>query len=57
MPPYVIFHDSALREIATRRPADLVDLGRVPGIGEAKLTRYGADVLDMVVSATDQESP
>lgn len=57
VPPYVIFHDSALREIATRRPADLVDLGRVPGIGEAKLTRYGADVLDMVASATDQESP
>src|SRR5690606_3828705 len=41
VPPYVVFHDSALREIAEARPASLAELARVQGVGEAKLMRYG----------------
>ncbi len=51
LPPYVIFHDSVLREIAARRPADLVSLAAIPGIGEAKLSRYGEAVLQVVAAA------
>jgi ATP-dependent DNA helicase RecQ len=43
--PFVILHDSTLREIASRRPASLIQLGAVPGIGPAKLERYGDDIL------------
>ncbi len=50
MPPYVIFHDSVLREIATRRPTTSADLGSVAGIGAAKLARYGPDVLQVVAN-------
>jgi ATP-dependent DNA helicase RecQ len=45
MPAYVIFHDATLREIATRMPATLAELGTVSGIGENKLAKYGEGVL------------
>ncbi len=45
VPPYVIFHDTVLREIAAVRPADLDELGQIKGVGASKLQRYGAGVL------------
>jgi ATP-dependent DNA helicase RecQ len=41
MPPYVIFHDATLREMAVRRPVTLAELGGIRGVGEFKLSRYG----------------
>ncbi len=46
VPAYVIFHDSTLREVAMTSPSSLAELGKVSGIGEAKLARYGQQVLD-----------
>jgi ATP-dependent DNA helicase RecQ len=51
VPPYIIFHDSTLREIAAVRPTSLAELGRVNGVGRAKLERYGDAVLAAVASA------
>jgi ATP-dependent DNA helicase RecQ len=45
LPPYVIFHDSTLREIAARRPRTLDELGDVQGVGAVKLERYGTAML------------
>ena len=45
VPAYVIFHDATLREIATRMPAGLSELGQINGIGENKLNKYGEQVL------------
>jgi ATP-dependent DNA helicase RecQ len=45
VPPYVVFHDRTLVEIAARRPPDLQGLAQVSGVGAAKLERYGAAVL------------
>jgi DNA helicase II / ATP-dependent DNA helicase PcrA len=45
VPAYVIFHDSTLAEIASRKPRSLSDLRTISGIGPAKLERYGEDVL------------
>ena len=45
LPAYVIFHDATLREIAGRQPTTLAELGAISGIGEAKLARYGEQVL------------
>ena len=41
MPPYVVFHDSVLREMAAARPQSLDELGRVGGVGDRKLAAYG----------------
>jgi ATP-dependent DNA helicase RecQ len=41
LPPYVVFHDSTLREMAERRPLTLNQFAELPGVGSAKLTRYG----------------
>jgi ATP-dependent DNA helicase RecQ len=45
VPPYVIFHDSTLREIAARKPRDLNELSQVQGVGVVKLERYGGAML------------
>jgi len=49
VPAYVIFHDATLREIAATRPASMADLGKVSGVGETKLAKYGQQVLDVLV--------
>jgi ATP-dependent DNA helicase RecQ len=41
LPPYVIFHDSTLRQMAGHRPLDLDQFAALPGVGQAKLARYG----------------
>jgi ATP-dependent DNA helicase RecQ len=45
VPPYVVFHDSTLREIAGARPQSLGELARIQGVGETKLRRYGDAML------------
>jgi DNA helicase-2/ATP-dependent DNA helicase PcrA len=51
VPAYVVFHNSTLAEIAGRRPQTLRDLATVPGVGPAKLERYGDDLLTALVRA------
>jgi ATP-dependent DNA helicase RecQ len=52
LPPYVIFHDATLIEVARRRPASFEALANIPGIGRSKLHRYGAAVLAIAANAT-----
>ncbi|MFA6116467.1 MAG: DNA helicase RecQ [Sphingomonas sp.] len=51
VPPYVIFHDSVLREMATAKPANLAALGRISGIGARKLDAYGDAFLNVIREA------
>jgi ATP-dependent DNA helicase RecQ len=48
VPAYVVLADRTLRALAASRPATEVELAAVPGIGPAKLERYGAAVLELV---------
>ena len=48
VPPYVIFSDRTLQEIAREQPSSLVALRQIYGIGEAKLEAFGAKVLGVV---------
>ena len=48
VPPYVVFHDATLAEIALRRPASPGQLAAVSGVGEGRLQRYGDAVLRVV---------
>jgi len=51
VPPYVVFHDRTLVELAAARPRALEDLRRVSGIGPAKLERYGEALLALLSAA------
>jgi ATP-dependent DNA helicase RecQ len=51
VPAYVIFHDSTLRAMAAMRPRNHAELAEVPGVGTAKLDRYGAAFLDAIANA------
>ncbi|MFM6932501.1 MAG: DNA helicase RecQ [Novosphingobium sp.] len=48
LPPYVIFHDATLREMASARPASLAALGEIGGVGTRKLEAYGDAFLAVI---------
>lgn len=48
VPPYVIFSDATLVEMASLRPATMDELLRVNGVGQQKLGRYGAAFLEVI---------
>jgi ATP-dependent DNA helicase RecQ len=48
VPPYLIFHDSTLLEILNRKPQTLHEMGQISGVGQAKLTKYGDEFLQVV---------
>ena len=48
VPPYVIFHDKTLAEMAARYPRSIAEFAGIPGVGEAKLARYGQVFLAVI---------
>ena len=48
VPAFVVFTDATLTTIAEQRPVDAAGLTAIPGIGAAKLNRYGTEVLVLV---------
>jgi ATP-dependent DNA helicase RecQ len=56
LPPYVIFHDSTLIEVARRRPNSLAALAEIAGVGRSKLERYGAAVVGLVAASGSRQN-
>jgi ATP-dependent DNA helicase RecQ len=56
VPPYVIFHDSTLLEILSQRPCSLIDLGKISGVGQAKLVKYGDAFLQVVETVANNKA-
>jgi ATP-dependent DNA helicase RecQ len=52
VPPFVIASDRTLREIALSRPHTLAELRNAHGIGDAKLKRYGKELLEVVARSS-----
>jgi ATP-dependent DNA helicase RecQ len=50
VPPYVIFHDATLRAMALQRPRSAEQLLGLPGVGRAKLDRYGKTFLAIIAA-------
>ena len=48
VPPYVIFHDRTLRELAIQKPESLREMSGISGVGEKKIERYGEAFLDVI---------
>ncbi len=51
VPPYVVFHDRTLMELAATRPSNQAELSGISGVGSAKLKRYGAALLEVLATA------
>jgi ATP-dependent DNA helicase RecQ len=56
VPPYVVFHDSTLREMAVLKPTSIAALGDVSGVGATKLERYGAAFIAAIAAFTGEEA-
>jgi ATP-dependent DNA helicase RecQ len=49
LPPYIIFHDNVLRDMASNHPKSLLEMGAIIGIGERKLAAYGLNFLAVIL--------
>jgi ATP-dependent DNA helicase RecQ len=52
MPPYIIFNDASLRDMARRQPTSLPEFSTILGVGQAKLTRYGSQFVELIRERT-----
>jgi ATP-dependent DNA helicase RecQ len=50
VPPFVIFHDTTLLEMVQKRPASIVEFGRLSGVGKAKLESYAVGFMQVISS-------
>jgi len=48
VPPYIVFPNKVIAAIAAQKPATLAELGKISGVGPARLEQYGAAVLALV---------
>ena len=48
VPPYVIFHDRSLKEMCALLPSNPMQFGRITGVGERKLDKYGEAFLAVI---------
>ena len=53
VPPYVIFHDATLMQMATEKPTTSESLLEISGVGQTKLERYGAKFLQVISDTRD----
>jgi ATP-dependent DNA helicase RecQ len=53
VPPYVIFHDRTLQEMCQAVPQNLMQFGRLSGVGERKLEKYGDEFLAVINAHLD----
>lgn len=56
VPAYIVFNDAVLRNLAARLPRDERELLEIPGIGPAKLQRYGAAFIEEIRGASGEAS-
>ena len=56
VPPYIVFSDRTLAELAVKRPRSMTAFGNVRGVGPMKLERYGQRFLDAISEANDFEA-
>jgi ATP-dependent DNA helicase RecQ len=50
LPPYVIFSDPSLEEMATRYPCTMDELTNIPGISQGKASKYGRPFIDLIAA-------
>ena len=48
VPPFVVFQDPSLEDMATKYPIDIEELSNIHGVGEGKAKKYGKDFVDLI---------
>jgi len=54
VPPFVIFQDPSLEDMALKYPVSIEELGYVHGVGEGKAKKYGKDFVDLIARYVDE---
>ena len=54
IPPYVVCTNKTLANLVLKRPQSLAELGQVEGFGKAKLEKYGADIIKLLVKEKEE---
>jgi ATP-dependent DNA helicase RecQ len=55
VPPYVIFHDRTLKEIASKQPVSLMEMAGLYGVGDTKLKKFGQVFVDFMIAYTREQ--
>ncbi|MBT5228736.1 MAG: RecQ family ATP-dependent DNA helicase, partial [Methylococcales bacterium] len=53
--PYMVFHDSTLKEMIMKKPRSLSQLAKISGVGQKKLEAFGAEFLEVIAEDTGNE--
>lgn len=56
VPPYIIFHDTSLKEMSVTYPQNLSDLRQITGVGEQKLNKYGEVFIEEIRAYCEQNN-
>jgi len=56
VPPYIIFSDASLEEMAAERPTNEEEMRQVSGVGEVKMQRYGRAFLEAILQFIEEKS-
>jgi ATP-dependent DNA helicase RecQ len=54
VPPYVVFQDPSLEEMATTYPSNEQELAQVNGVGMGKVVKFGKPFIDLITKYTDE---
>ena len=54
LPPYVIFQDPSLEDMATRYPITIEELTNITGVGQGKAEKYGEEFLDVIANYVEE---
>ncbi|MDZ4708497.1 MAG: DNA helicase RecQ [Saprospiraceae bacterium] len=54
VPPYVIFQDTSLQDMATQYPITLEDLAKVNGVNASKAQRYGKKFIEVIAMYVEE---
>ena len=57
VPPYVIFHDRTLKEIASKQPVSIKEMVGLYGVGEIKLKKFGQIFVDFMIRYISEHEP
>jgi ATP-dependent DNA helicase RecQ len=54
VPPFVVFQDPSLEDMALKYPINIDELGNVHGVGEGKAKKYGKDFVALIAKYVEE---
>ncbi len=54
VPPYVVFQDPSLDDMATKYPISMEEMGNIHGVGEGKARKYGKDFIELIINYVEE---